>query len=697
MHLQGTRRSHPRARWALLLGALWATLAVLAPGHARAAEPGAGPWRQGQQTSGGWQVTAVTEHPEFVRYTLRRGETETGVEIVAYQGPAGPFSGERHRIQPAPKAEIDEATLAVLAEDLRAWERAPGAARAKLATRGTAEAQASFDAASLALLLLNLLGVGLALGLGVSALRSRPELVPWVLVAVAATAGAWVWLFALHSPRDIPLSWITVLHEGPTAQNIEVLYGRNRHTGPNHHFLVWLLADTARFGLRDLVRMNLWLSCVQTALLLVLARAILRHILPAAVLVSFFALSPAARYAAGSELATPLTSVYLLLGAVTMAALPRPGDASRPRRGAALGALAALTLLLGLTRTETAGFGLLALPWWLARARWGEQRLAEVGATLWTRCRALRWWQGALGLLGLAATVPLMWVDGRVGWLLAGLHPLNPSIFSAPLLLVALLPLGAVALVLLGAVQAARRWRHWGALIVAVLVLYRVYYSASHGVFYEMLRYAATLLPAFALLATLGWSELEQIARWRRWPPRWRHAAMAALAVLMLVPTMPSASALLWDTRPGALPTVGMLDTDQQAEVRAMLGAIEAHPECVLATRVTAETERVYAQTRYGWRLFGGPLPAPLSFSEEQAAVGDLAGLVPDNPCVLFFHSLDCHLLQGRDCHDVIAGRPRVGGERRPSKPYNDAHEYGAVRAQLDLGLYALRQAPAQR
>ena len=675
-------------------------LIALAVG-ASAAPQGDLPWRQGEVTPAGWRVEAVVEHAEFVRFRLRRGEHETTVEVVAHSGPAGEWTSRNHRLQPAPGVEADEQVMRTLLAELRAWDAS--APTAKVAAAGQGGGLRAFDHLDLLLAGANLLAVLLVLLLVLGPLRRQPALAAWTGLAGAGAAAAWWWLLVRWQVGDIPLAWITVLHEGPTAQNIEFLYGRNRHTGPNHTLLVWLFAGGDSVGLRDMVRLNLALSAANAMMLLALGRALMGRIWPALLLTALFVGNAAALRAAGSELAAPLTGTLLLLTAAALLALGEsptgsadsaerngePARAPRWRWWITVATVALLTGLLALSRTEMAGFGLMALAVGVAH-RWPGDGWLRATAW-WSGLRSLGW-PSRLGLLLLlAATLPAMWLDGRVGWLIAGMHPLNPSILSAPLLLTTLLPLGAVVLVLLGFAHSLRRCAASAGLGLAVLILYRVYFCASHRVFYEMLRYGAALLPAFCLLAMVGWRELEALAHARAWPPRWRHLALLILAMGMVVPPLPGAADLLWDRRPHALAEAG-LSANQQLEARFMLAATEAHPDCVIATRATAEIERVDAPQGYEWWLFGGPLRAPLRRSTADVSLQDwLQERLPDAPCVLFYRGLDCHLLAATDCEAAIAGKARVSGQQQPSRPYSDPFEYGAVKEQVELALFALR------
>ncbi len=675
---------------ASIIAILVATTSVLAQA------PNAGaPWRQGELAAGDWRVEQVVDHPEFMRFELSRESSRTTVEVVAHDGPPGEWTSRHHRLQPAPGVQADEGLMRALLAELRAWD--DRAANPAIAAHGSGGGLRDFDGLDMALLLTNALLLALVLLLVAGPLWTRPALLAWSALALAATAAGWWWLFISQEASDLPLTWITVLHEGPTSQNIEFLYGRNRHTGPNHTLMTWLLAGDGRFGLRDMVRLNLGLAGLNAAMLLAIGRALLGRLLPALLIVALFAGNAAAVHAAASELAAGLSTTLFLLATAAVLALGDPATASPWRRWGTLLAVVLATALMGMTRTEAAGFGLVALATLIARMTWGDEALGRLSERVWLRARQSGWpLRIALIVLGLG-TLPLMWVDGRIGWLIAGLHPLNPSFLAAIPLLMTLLPLGALLLIGFGAVWTLRRWRQTLLLPVALLILFRVYFCASHLVFYEMLRYVALLLPAFAILAMLGWRELAHQAHARGWRPRWRKLALGVLAVAMFVPPLPPLADAIWDRRPPALPSPGTLlapplDADQQAEVRFMLAAVEQHPQCVIATRTTREIERVEAPRSYDWWLFGKPLPAPLTRSAAEISLEAwLDKRLPGVPCVLFFRGLDCHLVDALDCEQLVARRPMVESMARDSKPYSDPWEYGAVHPKLELALFRLR------
>ena len=61
-------------------------------------------------------------------------------------------------------------------------------------------------------------------------------------------------------------------------------------------------------------------------------------------------------------------------------------------------------------------------------------------------------------MVALAALEVVRWPGNELGWLIAGLRPLNLSFLTMPSLLSVFLPLGVVVLFVLGMVYALRRW-----------------------------------------------------------------------------------------------------------------------------------------------------------------------------------------------------------------------------------------------
>ena len=60
------------------------------------------PWAVGDAVGGGYRITGIERHPEFVRLSVAGGDVKTGVEITYNQEGPGEFATEHYRVQPAP-------------------------------------------------------------------------------------------------------------------------------------------------------------------------------------------------------------------------------------------------------------------------------------------------------------------------------------------------------------------------------------------------------------------------------------------------------------------------------------------------------------------------------------------------------------------------------------------------------------------
>lgn len=616
------------------------------------------PWAQGDAV-GPWRVRDCQVHPEFVRCIFDNGAAVAGVEYVA----AGPAQADRswcsahYRLQPAPQSNPPPELLVLLRDRLRQWDQGEGAPA--LADQASKSGW-NWDNCVFALLdlLISVAAVWLArrwLSLAAAA---------WLLAGGAGAVAVHVWL----AGDALPVGWITSLHESTTRQNIELLYGRNRHAGPHLDFLVWLTMHGDQPSLRDLVRLNLAATLFSFGALAAIADAALGRL---AGVVMFLAMlgCPLVQLAAISELESPVTGLLALAAVPALARL-----AGEPRSALALSQLMLATLAMGLVRTESAGWGLCALAWHAARARWGADAWAVVAA------RARLWagghrWQAAALLAVMAAAVPLVDTTTRPGWLAAGLHPLHPSILTLPLLLLSAWPLWLAVPGMAGAYVLARRhWSAWGWILLATVILYRVWFAASHRVYYEMVRYCLGLLPLVAAAALLA---LAHVDLWLKDLSRRAAILVGVTSIAVAVaPSFGPLANLIWDRRAGALDEIPLLDRDQQREVRALQAAVDGHPRCILVAPLHLAEERLGAALQPGFALFGGTLRAPIvQAGGYPAAAAAVAKLAP--PCAMVYRGLDCALIADIGC--TAWPMPAVGASLPPraSRLYADPREYG--------------------
>jgi len=160
-------------------------------------------------------------------------------------------------------------------------------------------------------------------------------------------------------PRDIPIDWITVLHESMERKTIMHLYTRGVHAGANFAFVVSKIARGGVPTLHDVVWLNLLLAVVNAVIFFHIA---LRIVSPVWALVwtAVMALNPATFFASFSELPTNLLTLYFLCALLAWDVLHDPSQ-KRVWRILAVACCAALTIAVALTRFEVALVGLTAL------------------------------------------------------------------------------------------------------------------------------------------------------------------------------------------------------------------------------------------------------------------------------------------------------------------------------------------------
>ncbi len=139
-----------------------------------------------------------------------------------------------------------------------------------------------------------------------------------------------------------------------------------------------------------------------------------------------------------------------------------------------------------------------------------------------------------------------------------------------------------------------------------------------------------------------------------------------------------------------------LLALNQQTEVRYLLDLVNRYPTCVFLTKgPEAEASIAHGPTGYRWAAFGAPLPLYQEMTDEggklEQAVRQLA---PGAPCILFYRSLDCNLVDFDGCRSETE-RLAIEVRRLDNLPYSDIGEYGAHRAEIVLGVYPILQGSA--
>lgn len=533
-----------------------------------------------------------------------------------------------------------------------------------------------------------LIGVALAWGRH----HGRRLLMACGCLMVAAVTLIFVTAIRAH---DIPIEWITILHEGMEYKSILHLYAGAAHAGPNFTFVVSAVARNVP-SLYDVVWLNLLLALINAVIFLHLAVYVAGRVW-ALVWTLVFALNPATFLASFSELPTNLLGLYFLAAVVAWAVLTDPLPQPRVMRSAAFVLCAVLTCLAALTRPEVAlvgvvalalhaGHGLVDAEVWSAAGR----RLRDAGAAPLV---FLSDHPSAVVVLCVAgAWLSMAGIPGVIGRSeVAGLYPFNPSILSLYVFLpMLLLPVGVSIASLFGFVHATIHFRRFGGLALSLFILVRTYFAAQNQ-YYETGRYLSHILPALFLLGLYGKGAFEDIAR-RLLAPSWYR--VACIGYLMAWFTLPLPGIAELYMRPeydwnGGFSQL-MLDRNAQREVRHLLALTAKNPQCVFVARVVEDHGSARLAPQYDYVVFGAPVSQPISVPEKEAQLEDvIARYASGAACVRLYFGGDCNLNFADRCERFIAGRRRIEEARFWSRPYNNTLQAGYAAPEVVLATYA--------
>jgi ABC-type amino acid transport substrate-binding protein len=423
-------------------------------------------------------------------------------------------------------------------------------------------------------LLLTLHGVAVLGGLAWLAPAEHRRARAATLLLAALAGGVVATLLPPLSP-----AWVVPLQEGSTETAVLVARGEGGHAGPlfDWVYLPWLVGLDHDLG--RLVAAQLAVSAGTIVLAARLLWEVTEDAAATAALLVGACLSLPVAWGALSEGPAPLLWPWLVWAALC----------GRERWGA-LGALASMALVAAL-RPELAGLGVVAAgAWGLGRTTWPEAAEARVRAAQ-TRAAAhpARTAGVLVGFVALVVATYEVWlptgqVGGPLAWAIAMVHPLDPSLLALPATLLATVPMGLAALVLVGLAVGLRHPVRTMGVAVALAAMWRLYAAAAHGgwlgrtgdlAFFELVRYLGFLAPVVVGTAVVGWRALAARRRVQR-------VVLAAC----LVPPIPQAAAL-WPRTTAAHETLDVqlwrpVSRDLQAEVRFLLQLQRDHPDCAV-------------------------------------------------------------------------------------------------------------------
>lgn len=638
---------------------------------------GAAIWSRGDVVGEGWTVVSMSRHPEYVRYVFQGPEGTARLEVARGQGAEDPWSSTHYRVQPPPGGKAPDPLLRAALEALRSWEARPGHQPFVGRAFDVSDQETPVDvvvprpvgtspplALIFPLLFLGLLLSGACLwsvGRDSADRRAIALVFPAALVGVVVT---W-WVMG---PLAIPIDWITILHEGSVDRTTRALWGEGNH-GPVYSALTLALTPWEALPIRGAVALNLALHIGNTIGFLLVGRVMARGWLPGLLAAAWFGLAPMMVNTALSELPTQLLTSLFLLGLGALYALK-----SRPRL--ALFTLTILGLLAVGTRLEmllpigvVAGGMVLPHLW-----RWDRPAFRRTVVVL----------APILVLGGLWLAVNLTpedpsWDRGYPGlpYALAAVNPMDPSPALLPVLFGVTLPLGCVLLGIWGLVDAPRRGPMWALLVVALWMLFRMYFTAAHRgeAPYELMRYGSMMFPVWVLLGLRGWAALEAWLEARELSGRRRQMALVLVVASQLVLLPDVAIRAMAPEHHQEMSTVYQvpLQRDQQEEARILIRLIEEHPDCVIAT--TGARDPRLGRSISGWDhvLFGGPIHRPITLPRDPQKLGPrMVSLGGTDVCRLFYGGLDCAIEGGVDCGEEVSGRLPTGQKDLSGRPYYD-------------------------
>jgi hypothetical protein len=496
-------------------------------------------------------------------------------------------------------------------------------------------------------------------------------------------------------PSDIPIDWITIIHEGTGYKSILHLYMRAVHADVSFKCLLPAVLGPQP-GLHDVVWLNMLLALVNAVIFLHVA-LYFTGATWAVVWTLVFALNPATFLAAFSELPTGVLNLYFLAGVIGWATLTDPLYQPRVIRGSGYVLCALFTLFAAFTRVEVALIGVVALGLHAACTVLGSGTLSDAWTRLLEACERplvfLSQHPGVVAILCLAglyfsqAGLPWEFMGGRAE--VSGVYPFNPSIvtfhFFLPMLL---LPIGVAVATFFGFIHAIIHFRRFGGLALSLLVLIRMYFAAQDQ-FYETGRYLSYLFPAIFLLGLFGKDQLYEIAR--RWSPNWYHATRVVFIMVWFTRPFPGAPDFFlkpeydW----GAGFSQVLLDLNTQREVRHLLSVTEENSECVFVGRVVIIQEGFRVAPEYAYVVFGKPVTEPIVVPEKEASLEEvIARHAAAASCIRLYYGGDCNLTFADRCEQFVAGRRLLDEHRFWSRLYNNPHDYGYAEGEVVLAVY---------
>jgi len=485
-----------------------------------------------------------------------------------------------------------------------------------------------------------------------------------------------VWFTGLGS-QSLPVELLNPIQEGTTFKNIKHVYGEGAHAGANFGTLlgVYALLDGGVYpSLRMTVGMNIWLGGINLFFMASIARAVLRGWLGAIAVTYSYGVSIVFLQGTLSAGAGQLSSLYLFIGFVLVAAFNLVKE-PREFRIVITGLVASFIAVVN-TRGEFIAAAVICGGMLFARYILSDERMDKILDAGASRLKELfrRFCPEAKGPWGWGVLAfGIFW--GMTHYHFAGPGPnwygaINPSCarfaLYMPLVLSAVVSPAIVLLSVFGVWHSLLRPKQFLLLPIVVIVLFNVYYESSHfGYPGEMTRYLTMCLPLIYILALFGWCELSEMATRLSWSKGLRTGGLLILGIM-------ATPQLDWSRNPSPVgQTLGGASQvrganmrallgfgDQQAEIVFLVQLAEDYADCIIAA-VTSEYDNStvwsYVAERFGQEkkilvLMGKPLGNwerhPFEGDPMKSVRVAIAGRAG---CVLLYQGLDYRPFLGQN------------------------------------------------
>jgi hypothetical protein len=536
---------------------------------------------------------------------------------------------------------------------------------------------------------------------------SRRKLFYWAAVFLSFALSAAVMFLALR--QIIGPDLITAVQESTTLGDIRQLYGKSTHAGENFSWLMGLFTREGADRIYGVIAFNLVLTCVVSIVLFYVAYAVSGSLPWALMLGCANALSFPNRLSALSESPAAIVAAYFWLGVFLffiinreLAAAGRFSKTGNSRLWAALSALVCDTFLVMNTRIEFILVAMAAILAVAARMLFSEVRLAHLQAAAFEKIRALLKRIGSFSWLAVFLLLVILLIPqlvlykacGRIGGahirsICSAVNAFDATFLNAPFFLSTLLPLGMVLLFVLGVVYTLRQCLVFALLPVSFLLLFRVYYDTSHGVFYEMLRYMLNLMPLVMFFALLGYKEIERFFQKKGLQELWQKPVFILFGLFMLASAFSGYHTLLGRDE---IDITGWkditLDRNVQREVRYLAELTGRYKKALFISQVTQDDYGKNRGNAFKYVVFGSALPSPLEVASASGLSNFMSESSRKGRQVLLYRGLDCNLDHGPDCFDGIEKGQLLEERRFADRPYNDKDEFGGHQPEVRLQVY---------